>query len=417
MRVVIVAENASAQMSGEAFLALYYFNRLRARQVDVWMVCHARVRDELRLLFPDEQVFQRIHFIEDTAFQKWIYYSSKNLPARVRGLTANELIRFITQSQARAIVKRLIREVDIQLIFEPAPISPKAPSFMYGMGVPVVIGPMAGGMNYPPDFQYLESFSSRFLISFGRILSQGINWLIPGKLQADTLIVANDRTEKALPRGCRGQIQRVRECGVDLSLWQPVERPQLQPNQPVRFVFMARFVEQKGISFLIEAFHQVVQRSNAVLELIGDGELFAAMQARVTELKIQDRVIFHGWLKLEAATQVIRACDVYVIPSIGDPGNISMMEAMATGMPVIATHWGGVGEIADSTCGILVEPSSRSKFINGLAEAMVRLADSPELRQQMGQASLRRVRSNYFDWDAKVDRIVEIFNETLAAGR
>ncbi|MFM7423774.1 MAG: glycosyltransferase family 4 protein [Elainella sp.] len=417
MKVVIVAENASAKMSGEAFLALYYFNRLRARNIDVWMVCHARVRDELRLMFPDDQVFQRIHFIEDTAFQKSIYYNSKNLPARVRGVTTSELIRLITQSQARAIIKQLIQDVGIQLIFEPAPISPKAPSFMHSMGVPVVIGPMAGGMNYPPDFQYLESFSSRFLIGFGRFLSQSINWLIPGKLQADALIVANDRTEQALPQGCRGQIYRVRECGVDLSLWQPVVRPQPQPHQPVRFVFMARFVEQKGISFLIEAFHQVAQQSNAVLELIGDGELFAAMQARVTELQIQDRVIFHGWLKLEEATEVIQSCDVYVIPSIGDPGNISMMEAMATGMPVIVTHWGGVGEIADSSCGILVEPSSRSAFIDGLAAAMIRLADSPELRQQMGQASLQRVRSNYFDWDAKVDRIVEIFEETLTAAR
>jgi glycosyltransferase involved in cell wall biosynthesis len=417
MRVVIVAENASAKMSGEAFLALYYFNRLRARNIEVWMVCHARVREELQLLFPDPQVFQYIHFIEDTGLQKLIYQLTKNLPARVRGLTANELIRLITQIQARKIVKTLIQTFGIQLIFEPAPIAPKVPSLMYDMGVPVVIGPMAGGMDYPPDFKYLESFWSRLTIGLGRALSQSINELIPGKLEAAALIVANDRTEKALPQGCQGAIYRVRECGVDLSLWQPTERPTSDPDRPVRFVFMARFVEQKGISFLIEAFQQVAQQSTAVLELIGNGELFDAMQTRVAELQIQDRVIFHGWLKLEEATQVIRACDVYVIPSIGDPGNISMMEAMATGMPVIATHWGGVGEIADPTCGILVEPTSKAEFINGLAAAMIRLAADPELRQQMGQASLQRVRSNYFDWDAKVDRIVEIFQETLATGQ
>jgi glycosyltransferase involved in cell wall biosynthesis len=268
---------------------------------------------------------------------------------------------------------------------------------------------MAGGMDFPPAFQYLESRWSRLAIALGRTSSHLLNRLIPGKFQAAALLVANERTEKALPWGCKGKIYRVRECGVNLSLWDSVQRSQPQPGQSIRFVFMARFVEQKGIRFLIEAFKQVAEQTSAVLELIGNGELFDPLQARVAELGLQDRVNFHGWMKLEDAAKLMQACDVYVIPSIGDPVNISMMEAMATGMPVIATRWGGVGEIADDTCGILVDPCSEAGFIDGLAAAMIQLAESPELRQQLGEGAKQRVRTNYFDWDSKVDRVLQIF--------
>jgi glycosyltransferase involved in cell wall biosynthesis len=416
MNVLIVAENASAKMSGETLLSLYYFNRLRAKNVNVWLVCHQRTREELRQMFSDE-IFQTIYFIEDTRLQQIIWKLSKSLPARVKGLITDEWIRWITQKQARSLVKQLIPKLGIQLVFEPSRISPKVPSFMYDLGVPVVIGPLAGGMDFPPAFRYLESRLSRMSIGFGRAMSNLMNRLIPGKLQADALIVANDRTEKALPAGYRGKVYRVRECGVDLSLWQPVQRPELDADRPIRFVCMARFVEQKGIPFLVEAFKQVADRSHAVLELIGNGDLFEAIQARVTELHLQEKVRLRGWMALEDAAALMRECHVYVVPSIGDPGNISMMEAMATGMPVIATNWGGVGEIADATCGILVDPTSQAGFIRGLADAMVRLAESPELRRQMGNASIERVTSNYFDWDSKIDRIIEIFAETLASCR
>ncbi|MGL5132000.1 MAG: glycosyltransferase, partial [Planktothrix sp.] len=67
----------------------------------------------------------------------------------------------------------------------------------------------------------------------------------------------------------------------------------------------------------------------------------------------------------------------------------------------------------DPTCGILVDPTSKTGFIQGLAEGMLQLANSPELRFQMGQAGTKRVRQHYFDWDAKCERILEIFHETL----
>lgn len=139
MKVVIVAENAFAKMSGEAFLALYYFYRFLDRNLDVRLVCHGRSREELRQSITDEAVFQQIYFVQDSPLQQWIWQLSKNLPARVKGVLTEELIRFITHTRARALVKQLIQQFGIDLVFEPSRISPKVPSLMYDLGVPVVI--------------------------------------------------------------------------------------------------------------------------------------------------------------------------------------------------------------------------------------------------------------------------------------
>ena len=443
MRVVIVAENVSMRMGGEASLPFYYFKLLR-RQVDVWIVCHARVREELCEAFPDNEDFQKIRFVEDTWFQVLVWRISQWFPYRIKDLIFSQLLHLSTQRQARAVVKKMIDELDIQIVFEPSPITPKGLSFMYNMGVPVVIGPLCGGLEFPPAFRYMDSPVAHISISVGRFLSLIAHRLVPGKLQADTLIVANKCTANALPRGYRGKVYEVVESGVDLSIWKPTKGNVSIPdrdlhltaassidtiahsttqgvfksnenryNQPVRFVYCGRFVDWKGVQFLIEGFKQVAERTNSVLELIGDGELRSTIEAQVAELNIQDRVNFHGWMAREDSAKIIRDCNVFVMPSLRECGGTALLEAMAMGLPIVTTNWAGPANYVDSTCGILVEPTSREAFINGLAEAMIRLGESPELVRRMGEASTQRVTKHYFDWESKTDRVIEIFKETL----
>ena len=122
-------------------------------------------------------------------------------------------------------------------------------------------------------------------------------------------------------------------------------------------------------------------------------------------------------MSLDAAAELISDCDVYMVPALRDCGGCAMLEAMAIGMPVIAANWAGPGEYADETCGFVVDPTTKEDFINGLAQAMIRMAQSPELRKQLSEGSIQRVKTKYFDWDSKTDRVIEIFEETLAQGK
>ncbi|HEY9665006.1 MAG TPA: glycosyltransferase family 4 protein [Allocoleopsis sp.] len=410
--LIIVAENASMQMGGEACLPLYYFRLFRKRGLDVHLVCHARVRPELtQLLTPEE--FAAIHFVEDTKLQVLIHRLSNWFPLRIQSLLFGELVHLLTQIRVRSLTKALIRHMGAQIILEPAPVMPKGISLMYGMGVPVVIGPMSGGMNFPPAFRYMDSPFTHLAVWLGRSLSNWIHRLFPGKLQADALIVANPQTAAVLPRGYQGQVYELIEIAVELPQWKAKVYEQPDPDAPVRFVFSGRFVDWKGIQFLVQAFHKIASRCNAVLDLVGDGELRSEIESSVAAFGLQERVRFHGWLPQAETAAVLRDSDVFVLPSLRECGGMALMEAMATGLPGIATNWAGPTTFMDNSCGILIDPSSPTAFVEGLADAMLRLAQDPALRQRLGKAARQRVETHYYNWELKVDRVLEILEETL----
>jgi glycosyltransferase involved in cell wall biosynthesis len=415
-RVLIVAEHASMRIGGEASLPVYYFKLLRARGIETWMIVHERFRAELAETFPED--IDRIHFVADTRYHRALWTIGTWMPQKVDEQTLETMRHLRTQLAEKRIARRLIKEHGIDLVHEVAPISPKQLSAMYGLGVPVVMGPMCGGMKYPPAFEYLQGRGARAVERWGRVVAQVLNRLVPGKIRADALVVANAETRRALAKGVTGMIYEVVESGVDLDIWRSPE-PSERPNDGrIRFVFLGRLMHLKGPDLLLEAFKGVTERTtNTILELVGDGPLRPQLQQRARDLGIADRVTFTGWLSRPESAARLRAADVMVLPSLRECGGTAILEAMAMGVPVIATHWGGPGNYVSNETGIRVPPDSREGFVRGLTDAMVRLAESPELRHQMSAAAKERVRMEHFEWESKVDRMLEIYRETVARSK
>ncbi|OUC11631.1 MAG: group 1 glycosyl transferase [Alkalinema sp. CACIAM 70d] len=414
MRVIIVAEHASAKFGGEAFLPLHYFRLLRQRNLDVWLVVHERTRAELEQLFPDAH--DRMHFVPDTWVHLLLFRLSRFLPRRIGEATTGLLMHLQTQSLQRRVVRQLVRQYDIDIVHEPISVSPKLPSLMYNVGAPVVMGPLNGGMNYPPAFRDRQSRVVDAFLTVGRWASNLANRLIPGRLRAKVVLVANDRTRKALPQGIQGKVIELVENGVDLTIWPSREKPSIpqasDPSVP-RFVYVGRLIDWKGLDLLLAAFRPVADATGAILEIIGDGAIRENLEAQAHAFGLRDQVIFHGWLSQPACAERLQQADVFVLPSLLECGGAVVLEAMAIGLPVIATAWGGPMDYVTPECGILVEPDSPADFVQGLTEAMLQLAQSSELRSRMGQAARQRVEQQ-FDWERKVDRMIEIYQQTIA---
>ncbi len=399
------------RMGGEASLPFYYAKAFARRGAEVWLACHERVEAELRETFPE--IVPRLRAVKDTPTQKFLFRLGTFLPSRIRDIVIAQFIHFLTQYRVRTIAIDLARRAQIDIVFEPAPITPKGLSFMYNVGVPVVIGPMCGGMNFPPAFADLDSRLSRMMIAVGRYLSHAANRLVPGKLRADILLTANAGTVKALPMHYRGRVIQLFESGVDLTMWTPPDRPMARPDGTVRFVFSGRFVDWKGIQYLMPAFAKAAsQEPRCRLDLIGGGEFEGTVRSQIEQSRLHDLVRVHGWLSRPEAAQIVRAADVFVMPSLRECGGTAILEAMALGKPVITTNWGGPADYVDAGCGILVDPRSKSAFVDGLADAMIRLARSTELRAQLGAGGTRRVRRDYLDWESKAERVLEILTDT-----
>ena len=405
MRILIVASNASSRMGGEAFIPLNYFRFLLARKIDVRLVVHARNRPELTVLFRDN--LDRLSFVEDTLLHKALHRLGQFLPRRLADATTGLAIHLSTQLAQRRVVRKLVRNHRIDVVHEPIPVSPKTPSLMWGLDAAVVIGPLNGGMEYPDAFRRERNLVSGLALAFGRSLANFVNALISGKRRADIVLVANHRTKEALPTGIAGQVIELVENGVDLSIWKQSSIERTASNT-ARFVFVGRLIDWKAIDIVLAAMHRLKGRLSVSLEIIGDGPMRQSWQDLAHQLGLGSMVQFTDWLPQQECALRLQQADVFVLPSLFECGGAVVLEAMAMGLPVIATAWGGPADYLDQSCGILVRPDSRESLIAGFASAMTMLAQSPTLRERLGQAGLARVRAQ-FDWEHKIDRTIDLY--------
>jgi glycosyltransferase involved in cell wall biosynthesis len=401
MRICIVSEHASVRFGGEAILPVHYFRQLRSRGIESWLVVHTRTRSELEELFARD--LDRIRFIPDLWIHKWIFALSCCFPQRVSVSTFGLLNQFVTQFLQRSIVRQLIRDHGVDVVHQPIPVSPRFPSAMFGLGVPVVIGPMNGGMEYPPAFRRTESRLTRAFVAGARVFANLGNALLPGKKRANVLLVANDRTRRALPSGIRGQVFELVENGIDLDVWHRAEPGDY--NESRCFAFVGRLVDWKAVDIAIRA---VARVPKAELQIIGDGPMMKTWRSLAGELGVEQRVHFTGWLSQQECALHLRESIALVLPSLYECGGAVVLEAMATGKPVIATRWGGPADYLDASCGILVEPESHERLVSGFAEAMQKLLDSPELAKSMGAAGRERATRD-FNWQGKIDQVIRIY--------
>src|SRR3954462_9771580 len=239
LRTLMVAENASARFGGEAILPLHIFRGLRRRGVEAWLVVPGRAQDELTSLMPGER--NRLHFIPDTKLNRFLFRLERALPARVHFFSADFLNRLVNQWKAGRIVGRLVAEPGIDVVPQPIPVSPRDPSLMYDLGAPVVMGPLNGGMSYPPAFRGRQGLPITAFLRLGRGVTGLINRLIPGKRRAALLLVANDRTRRSLPGGLRGEVLTFVEYELDLSLWLPTAEGSGEGG-PCRIIYVGRLI-------------------------------------------------------------------------------------------------------------------------------------------------------------------------------
>jgi glycosyltransferase involved in cell wall biosynthesis len=407
MKVVIVATNASTRFGGEAILPWHYFRLLRRRGVEAWLVAHERTQLELTALLPNE--VDRMRFVPDRIAQRWLHWISGPLPKGIAEITLGWGIGIYTSWMQRKIVRDLVSQHGVDIVHEPVPVSPRQPSLMCGVGAPVVIGPMNGGMTYPPAFAKSEGLLERWLVWTGRFASNALNAVLPGKRKAAVLLVANRRTREALPRGIAGEVIEMIENGVDLGLFRSAESPKPRSgSQLPKFAFVGRLIELKGVDLLLEATARALRRHDLELHIIGDGAIRPMLESFAAAHIPKDRVIFHGFVPQNQCAELLAAFDALVLPSLHECGGAVVLEAMAMGLPVIATKWGGPAEYLDERTGILIEPAGRERFIEDIAEAMVKLAQSPELRRKLGEAGRARVVKE-FDWERKIDLILEVY--------
>jgi glycosyltransferase involved in cell wall biosynthesis len=130
--------------------------------------------------------------------------------------------------------------------------------------------------------------------------------------------------------------------------------------------------EAKGVDYLLRA---VALVDRVRLEIVGDGPRRAAYERLADELGIAGRVQFSGFLPKGELAERMRAAELFVLASRFENNPCVVLEAMASGVPVVATRVGGLPELVDETSGILVEPRNPEHIARGIREALERRFD------------------------------------------
>jgi colanic acid/amylovoran biosynthesis glycosyltransferase len=214
--------------------------------------------------------------------------------------------------------------------------------------------------------------------------------------EAARLLPITERWRRELIElGADPKLVEVRRMGVDLDAFSFRER-NLTPGEPLRIVSVGRFVEKKGLAVAFEALALARSRLPMTCEyhVVGDGPLRAELERRVKAHDLSSVVTFHGPKSHADVAALLERMHLFVLPSVtGKDGDMEglpvvLLEAMARGLPVVATRHSGIPEVVrDRESGLLV-PEGDPK---ALANALVELAMSPTRWPSLGRAARQAV--------------------------
>jgi glycogen synthase len=225
-----------------------------------------------------------------------------------------------------------------------------------------------------------------------------------GERRADAVIVLTQRLADLLVAGGLDPNRvHVIPSGVDLRRFAH-RLPDPAPDLPrPRVLFVGRLAAQKGVATLLDAVPLL--RGEATVVVVGDGPRRRALERQAGRLG-PDRVSFRGFVVHTEVPAWLAAADVLVLPSIYEELGSVLLEAMAAGLPVVASAVGGIPD-ALGDAGRLVPPRDPA----ALAAAVNEVLDDPALAAQLGDAARRRATA--FSWDALAGRVLDVYREVV----
>lgn len=232
-------------------------------------------------------------------------------------------------------------------------------------------------------------------------------WERLGARQSSAVITLTSRLARLLvAAGLPDQRVHVIPSGVRSELFDAGELQRRPVSGTPRALFLGRLHRQKGVDVLLRAFTEVPE---GMLELAGDGPERARLARLAADLGLADRVRFLGYVPHDSVPSLLRAVDVLVLPSEYEELGTAIVEAMYSGLPVVATRTGGVPELVEhGVNGLLVPPRDAI----ALAGALRLVLGDRDLARRFGERSREHARG--FRWEVLARRVLGVYQDVAA---
>ena len=198
--------------------------------------------------------------------------------------------------------------------------------------------------------------------------------------------------------------------GVDTEIFYPPQNKNFTKTNEVNILFVSRLMLQKGVDTLIKTINVLKERkiNNFKLTIVGEGHLKELMFSLIEKYDLREKINYLGWKDLEELPDIYRAADIFILPSVMEGMSSVVLQAMASGLPIVASRVKGFEEILEKNVnGLFAEYNNPGQFAN----AIEKLIESTELREQMSQKSLEK--SKLFSWESIAKQYLELYEKSL----
>ena len=382
--------------------------RQMARHCDVWVITRANNRSAIESeLGPSPCGNPRFAYFD---LSNWARFWKE-------GKRGVYLYYYLWQIGAWRLARRLHREIGFDIVHHATFATYWMPSFLSGLPVPMVWGPVGGGEATPSSMYGTFALRGR-LSELLRAAVQAVGRCDPFvRRTARRSAIALASTEETAARlrqiGAR-DVRVLTVVGLPREEMAFLGRTPLRDGGPFRMAGVGLLLHWKGFALAIRALARLRRIvPDAELWLIGDGPARPRLQALANTLGVASAVRFTGAVPRAEVFRMLSECDVLVHPSLHDSGAYVCAEAMAAGRPVICLDLGGPALQVTPECGIKVPAENPEQAVSDLATAMQTLATNEPLRRRMADGARRRVRE-HLCWERKGERILSIYDDVLA---
>lgn len=401
MKVLLIAPTCDGDDVGEAWVAFQWAHRLAERH-DVTLLTYNK-----RGARPASEQLPHIRVVE------WREPPLLGRAERLNSLMKPAYLPFYIRA------RRWIRQAHahgerFDVVHQPVPVAMRYPSPASGLGLPLLIGPVGGGLASPASFD-ADDTSTPWFTRLRALDRYRLKWdpLLRGSFEkADGVLGIADYVRDILRGIPLRNFQVMSETGLDRL---PPEIDRSARPGPVKLLFVGRLVRTKGVRDLVRAM-AIVRDLPVILDIVGEGPERAECERLIAAEALSDRVKLHGWQSRDAVAHFYREADVFAFPSYREPGGNVALEAMGYSLPLIVVDRGGPGSATSDQCAIRLGVTTPDKLAQDTAAAIRTLATDTALRNRMGRAAYAHVGRTAL-WSSKLDRIDGIYADLVQAGQ
>jgi len=379
-----------------------------SRFQEVWVITRANNRGVIEKVLVESPSLNTVHFI---------YY---DLPPYLkfwkRGNRGVHLYYYLWQIGIYFLARKLHREIRFDVIHHVSFTNYWMPSFLSLLPVKFFWGPVAGGDSTPAAFFSSLGWRGR-IYEFSRNLACRLFEYDPfvrlTARRASVILSTTKQTAYRLMRLGAKRIELLSQVGLSQEETDQLTHLENRGYRPFRFISVGNLLHLKGYHFSLAAFAELQSRiPEAEYWIVGDGPERKKLEKLAESKGVQQKVTFWGNTPRQVVLSKLPDCDVLLHPSLHDSGAVVCSEAMGAGLAVICLDLGGPALQVTEETGFKIPANSPEQVVKDMTEAMITLAENPEMVKQMGAAGRQRVQE-HFSWDKKGEYINRLYWELL----